>query len=784
MEVNNKVLGNKHSGNAAGAGKKKYVYFFLILAIFSLYQCKTRVIALRQSPEKSSAVDLNSSPVVSPAESIKKMQVEEGFEVKLIASEPLISTPVALTFDNNNRIWVLEMTAYMPDTAGTGEEAPAGKIVILEDKNRDGVADERKVFLDSLLMPRAFCLIGNGILVAEPPNLWYYEINNDKPGKRVLVDNKYTEGGNVEHRPNGLLRAMDNWIYNAKSSKRYRKMGDKWLIEQTHFRGQWGISQDNYGRLYYNDNSTNLLGDYFTPGLGSANRNQRSVAGYAEKIVPDNRVYPARPTPGVNRGYMKGILDDSLRLVNFTAACGPVIYRGDLFGAAYAFNAFVAEPSANLIKRNILYENGYITGGQQAYRGKEFLTSTDERFRPVNLYNGPDGALYMVDMYRGIIQHKTYLTPYLKNQIGQRKLTDPLTCGRIYKIVPRKKKAKNIRFSDDPVKLVALLGHPNGWVRDRAQQMLIDGKINQAIPALQEALKEKNNPFRVMHALWTLEGLGALRTEEVLSLLRLPSWPIRMQALSVVPSVINEITYKQYIPVLEQMIVQNDDLAVPYITFLVPFIRSFDKIAADNLLQSLVKKYPDNRYVADAVISTLQGREEIYQKEIARSLPDTNLVLHKQLQRVIIAAQNVLRNRDPRALVKEFPKGVAIFGSACQTCHGADGNGIAGLAPPLNKSEWVAGDKSRLIAIVLFGLTGPVQVNGHLYKAPEINGDMPGIGYSKEFSDEDVAQLLSFVRRSWQNNADKVNPEDVTKLRRKFKNREKAFTMEELNKLL
>ena len=199
--------------------QKKYMCFFLTVIILGLYQC-----AAKKSVDPKTA-DLNSSPVLSPEESIKKMQVEEGFEVQLVAAEPLVKSPVAFTFDSNNRIWVVEMTSYMPDTVGTGEEAPSGKVVILEDKNRDGLYDDRKVFLDSLVLPRALCLIEGGILVAEPPNLWYYEINNDKPGKRTLVDGQYTGEGNVEHFPNGLLRAMDNWIYNAKSAKRYRKKG-------------------------------------------------------------------------------------------------------------------------------------------------------------------------------------------------------------------------------------------------------------------------------------------------------------------------------------------------------------------------------------------------------------------------------------------------------------------------------------------------------------------------------------------------------------------------------
>ncbi|TDQ11348.1 DUF7133 domain-containing protein [Pedobacter metabolipauper] len=758
---------------------KLYIYTFLILLVFSLYQCKSYKKAVQKTSATEQPVDFSRSPIVSPQDAIGKMKVEDGFEVQLVAAEPLISTPVAMSFDTKGRIWVVEMTGYMPDTLGRGEDLPSGKIVILTDINGDGVADERNVFLDSLVLPRAICLIDNGIMVAESPNLWFYEINGDKPGKRTLVDAKYAVDGNVEHQPNGLLRALDNWIYNAKSSKRYRKKGSKWIIEDTHFRGQWGISQDNYGRLYYNDNSTNLVGDYFTPGFGATNKNQRNVSGYSERTVQDNRVYPARPTPGINRAYMPGILDDSLRLKNFTAACGPLIYRGALFGADYEFNAFVAEPSANLIKRNILNENGYQVKGKQAYQGKEFLASIDERFRPVSLYDGPDGALYVVDMYRGIIQHKTYATPYLIDQIKKRDLTQPLNCGRIYKIVPKDKKAAALKITDDPKSLVALLGNANGFIRDQAQQYLLDQKNKAAIPYLKEVLSTGSNPLQVIHALWVLEGLNALQTHEVLTLLKNETWSIRMQALSVIPSVINGSSYRSYALALQQDALLNDEKAAPYIAYLTNFIKSYDDNAAKNIQLALISRYRDNNFVADAVISTMPYQEEAFKQSIAKLVPDTNLRINKQLQRAISNYKSTLKNKDPFVLAKQYPKGSALFLSTCQTCHGPDGNGIKSLAPPLNKSEWVTGDKNNLIAIVLFGLTGPVKVNGHIYEAPEISADMPGIAHSEEISDEDIAQLLSYIRASWQNNAGKVDVKDVVGMRTKLKGRQKAFTAEE-----
>lgn len=723
------------------------------------------------------------SPVIEAQEAIKKMHIENGFTAQLVAAEPLITAPVAMTFDDKGRIWAIEMQDYMPDTLGNGEDIPSGKVVILSDTNGDGVMDNRKVFLDSLVLPRAICLIEDGILVAEPPKLWHYDIQNDRPVNKTLIDSAYAEGGNVEHQPNGLLRAMDNWIYNAKSAKRYRKKGTQWLIEKTHFRGQWGISQDDQGRLFYNNNSENLLGDYFSPGLGAANDHQRSVAGFDKKIVPDNRVYPVRPTPGVNRGYMEGILDDSLRLVNFTAACGPLIYNGDLFDKAYYGNAFVAEPAGNLIKRNILEDKGYVVEGHQAYKGKEFLASEDERFRPVNLSVGPDGALYVVDMYRGIIQHKTYLTPYLKNEIKERALTKPLSCGRIYKIVPQKGKEQKVTFAKNADSLVALLGHPNSWVRNEAQQLLIDGKFTSAAPTLRNNLQQTTNPLLLIHSLWTLEGLNALQTADVLPLLQQSNWTIRMQALSVLPSIINKSNYQPFVSEWQKMIDTNDTLAAPYIGFLVHSIQSINPSVAHQLLATLTKKYGNNIYVADAVISNLENKEAEFYKESLRMNGDTTLAINKRLKKVMEDIAKAKNNSNAKKLAKQYPKGAALFQSVCQTCHGPDGNGVASLAPPLNNSNWVLGDKKRLIPIVLYGLTGPVKVGDKLYKAPEISGDMPGIGQNKEFSDEDIAQVLSYIRNSWSNKAEPIKASDINAIRNKYKDRQKAFTMEELNKI-
>lgn len=719
------------------------------------------------------------SPVLDAKTALQHIQVEPGLEVQLVAAEPQTFVPVAMTFDEKGRMWVVEMNGYMPDTSGTGEEKPDGKIVILEDNNHDGAIDSRKVFMDSLVLPRAVCLVGNGVLVAEPPRLWFVENNNDHAGKKTLVDDKYTEGGNVEHQPNGLLRAMDNWIYNAKSDKRYRREGNKWLIERTHFRGQWGISQDNYGRLFYNNNSENLLGDYFSPGLGAQNAMQRHTAGYDENIVPDNRVFPIRPTPGVNRGYMKDVLDDSLRLVNFTAACGPLVYRGGLLGEAYEGNVFVAEPSANLIKRNLLQDSGYIVTGKQAYHNREFLASTDERFRPVSLYTGPDGALYILDMYRGIIQHKTYLTPYLKNEIRVRNLTEPLNCGRIYRVVP--KGAHNVQpvtLPNEPAKLLALLDHPNGWIRDKAQQMIVDGHYTPLTPQLRERLKRQDQPWGAFHALWTLEGLGQLQLDDIAVLLQQANPYLKIQALAALPGVITPQNSSRVLALIEPL--QHNVLLAPSVAWLLPYIKPLQATAAAALQTQLMQQFANDKYVSDAIINNMAGNEQQLLKQITGWNADSTLLIRRRLKKVMTDIANRRKAKMDESLPKEYPRGNIIFKTICQTCHGADGEGIQSLAPPLNQSNWVNGDKDKLIAIVLFGLTGPVQVSGKLYKSPEINGDMPGIGSNDEFSDDDIAQVISFIRNAWSNRAAKVTEKDILKVRQQYKGRQKSFTMDEL----
>ncbi|RYE39868.1 MAG: c-type cytochrome, partial [Sphingobacteriales bacterium] len=385
-----------------------------------------------------------------------------------------------------------------------------------------------------------------------------------------------------------------------------------------------------------------------------------------------------------------------------------------------------------------------------------------------------------LDMYRGIIQHKTYETPYLINQIKLRDLSAPLSCGRIYKIVPKGKKYMSTSIAIDPAELVDQLGNSNGFIRDLAQQTIQDRHLSAAIPFLRKALQDSTNHLKTIHSMWILEGLDALQTNDLLYLMDQDDWHVKVQALTALPSVINVQSFTKYTSTLQRIFDAGDERVMPYLAFCAKSVKPYDPEFADKLLLNLAQKYKANSFVSDAVISNLEFREELFEQKVSTLVPDTNQRIHKQFRKVLNSIRSAQKNKDPEMVARLYPKGLKVFQSTCQTCHGPDGNGIKSLAPPLNKSEWVNGEKDKLISIVLFGLTGPIKVNGYVYKAPEISGDMPAIAHSEEIDDEDIAQLLSFLRTSWQNNSDKVDVKEVSAVRAGSKNRDKAYTQQEL----
>ncbi|MDP1814958.1 MAG: c-type cytochrome [Leadbetterella sp.] len=689
--------------------------------------------------------------------------IEEGFDLKVIASENLIKAPVAMDFDNKGRMWVVEMTGYMPNLEGIGEEEPTGKIKILEDLDKDGVVDRSKVFLDKLVLPRAMAFVYGGLLYVDGPKLWFVEIKNDKPGKKTLVDPIYAEGGNVEHASNGLMMNVDNWIYNADYNFRYRLQNGKWLKEPTSLRGQWGITKDNFGRLFYNNNSTHLQGDFVLPNRILKNKYFRPKAA-ENQMLTDNKVFPIHAT-SVNRGYIKDVLDKNGFLKEVTASCGPMIYRGSAFPTSYNQNAFVCVPEANLITRSILNIKSTSIKGNRAIAGKEFIASKDEGFRPVNLFNGPDGAIYIVDMHRGIIQHKAYISQYLTELLAKKQLDTLQNAGRILKVTHKNTKAFEIPdFTKTTSKdLVNLLSHPNGWIRDRAQQLLILKKDLSILKDL-KALTHSNSEFGTeIHALYVLEGLNALSfgfLEENAKKSKQPETVAHVLGLLEKYAIQDNIVkFKQLAKVLQTQNNETIDL------YLASSLGSWIKISENNflpILSEIEKKYSTDKVFQDALTSSLEGKETIFiDKMTPNELLKTNLNLaitnrqKKELNPIFVKVKNEVDGRT---------KGLQLFRSICATCHGADGKGIENLAPPLKGSEYIDGSTKRLAAIILHGIGGPMSVGGKRY---ELNNEMPALLNNSSISDQDIVDIIGFTQNAYAKEPKRISAADVKKMRLK-----------------
>lgn len=708
-------------------------------------------------------VGFNALSYEEPNISLENYTIEDGFDLSIVASEPFLKAPVSMDFDNKGRMWVVEMIGYMPNLEGIGEEEPNGRISILEDLDKDGVVDHAKVFLDKLVLPRALAHVYGGLLYVDGPKLWFVDIKNDKPGKKILVDPVYAEGGNVEHSSNGLMTNIDNWIYNANYNFRYQRKNGKWLKEPTTYRGQWGITKDNFGRLYFNDNSTNIKGDYVLPNKVIKNKYFKPILSENQRLA-SNRVFPIHQT-SVNRGYQKGVLDEQGYLKDVTAACGPLVYRGGVFPAAYNLNAFVCVPEANLIKRNILDFKNIETTASQAIEGKEFIASTDEGFRPVNLFTGPDGAMYIVDMHRGIIQHKAYISQYLTEQLAGKKLDTLQNAGRILKVVSKTIKPNPIPDLSKATsqELVALLSHPNGWLRDRAQQLLIQKKDKKVVKDLLALIKIENELATSIHALYVLDGMNALSFDILSNIISQSKQPETIaHALGLLERFSSNALVPKMKTLSEQLLTQNNETIDLYLSMSLSAWVNVSEATFLPILSEIDKKYATQKIFQEAITSSLEGREALYLKTMnPNDLLKRNLATavsnrdKKEMNSIFVKEKNVVDNRT---------KGLQLFRTICAACHGADGKGIQDLAPPLKGSEYIDGSIHRLASIILHGLSGPINVGGKLY---QLNNDMPGLANNKSLSDQDIADIIKFTQNAFAKEGKGISADEIKKLRDK-----------------
>lgn len=626
---------------------------------------------------------------LTPEEELATFKLAPGFHAELVAAEPMVESPVALAWDEKGRLFVCEMRGYMHDVEGAGEDQRIGRIVMLEDTDGDGKMDKRTVFADGLLMPRALMCVNGGLLVSEPPNLWFMKDTDGDGGAdaKESVDASYgTAGGQPEHMANSPTWLLDNWIYSANHSKRYRLKDGKFVDEVTGLRGQWGMSQDNFGRQFYNSNSDFLRSNFIPESLGRRNPNYTASAGLGVQVVKDQATWPAHPTPGVNRGYDPKQLREDGTLATCTATCGASIYRGSLFPKEYRGNVFIPEPAGNLVKRLILSEKNGLISGTHALKSTEFWTSTDERFRPVSSYCGPGGALYVVDLYRGIIQHKSFLTHYLVANIKDRNLETPFNQGRIWRVVPDKTKVASVVLPAEGLKLVALLESADGWTRDTAQRLLVERKDAEVVPSLVSMAQKSKSQLARLHALWTLDGMGALAPEVISVGLKDKDSKVRAAAV--------RLAGRPQVAELAKMV---SDLSADVQIALGFQLSSFPESHEATL--TLALNAGSQPLVRDAILSGLRGRElETLQALLAKKSKTVPTAVYEALAQAVLTERRKDRVKTLLEVIAAQPTNAPVQAALLMGASGKVKTGKSGPAAKLLYLESLPSELATLTA--------------------------------------------------------------------------------------
>ncbi|PSR55838.1 dehydrogenase [Adhaeribacter arboris] len=501
----------------------------------------------------------NAAPTggVPPEKALSTFELEPGFKIELVAAEPLVADPVAMEIDENGRMYVVEMHGYPLDKSGSG------KIKLLTDTNGDGRMDKSTTFAEGLMLPTGIMRWKKGVLVTDPPTVLYLEDtdgDNQADVKKTVLTGFAVS--NPQHNLNNPLLGLDNWIYvghesavtakiyqdefgdagkdilypdkpngprliNNASGRSVRFRPDEYALEITSGDTQFGHTFDTWGRHFLVSNANHIFQEVIAePYL---RRNPDLLVTDATQSLSDHEnaaeVFPITKNPENQLLTDVGVI---------TSACAITSYQGGAFPEDFNSNVtFVAEPVSNLVHVDRLKPKGASFTASRLRPHKEFLASTDAWFRPVNMYTGPDGALYLVDYYRQIIEHPEWMA---EDVVKSGALYNGTDKGRIYRISAADAKpvawTKELNLGNaTDEQLVAKLAEPNIWWRRNAQRLLVDRKSEKVIPALRQMAQNKAAALGRLHALWTLEGMHQLSPDLIIQALQDSEPGIRENAI-------------------------------------------------------------------------------------------------------------------------------------------------------------------------------------------------------------------------------------------------------------
>jgi mono/diheme cytochrome c family protein/glucose/arabinose dehydrogenase len=707
----------------------------------------------------NAGADLSPKPPVlplTPAEEAKRLLLPPGYRMEPVLSDPLIEDPAQVAFDGNGRMFVLELRGYYQTPEGIDLIPPIGRISLHEDRNNDGTFEHHSVFVDKLVFPRFVTPFGaNTILTMETnaDEVWKYT-DTDRDGvadKKELFTTNFGRAGNMESQQASLFWAMDNWLYSTVNAFRLRWTPNGVLKEPTGPNSsQWGITQDNDGKVWFQSGASGLPG-YFQFPVHYGN------FAAPDQFEPDlNVVWGAPIRIGDIQAGLPGTRMPDGSLIYATAAAGNEIYRGDRLPKDLIGDYLYGEEVARIVRRLRPVKTEGLTQLRNVYPRSEFIRSLDPLFRPVDITTGPDGTIYIADMYRGMIEGAEWAKEgtYLREKIKQYQLDKVTGHGRIWRLSHdgiSRDRTRPRMLNETPAQLVAHLSHPNGWWRDTAQRLLVLAQDKSVARSLQTLARSSKDLLARVHALWTLEGLGVLDATLTRTLLRDVNPRMRVQALRA-----SETLYKA----------GDRSFGSDYRTMATD---ADTDVAIQALLTMNVLKVADTDAASKAAMNGSRARGVQFVAE-----------------RILNAAAASGRGGRGATISPEqqssIERGAAIYSELCYACHGTDGRGtptpgaVAGslLAPSLAGSPRVNGHRDYVIKSLLHGLSGPI--DGKAY--PQV---MVSMGSNK---DQWIADVTSYVRNSFGNSGTFATPDDVATARASSGDRKAPWTVPELESSL
>jgi mono/diheme cytochrome c family protein len=702
----------------------------------------------------------------TPAEELKQFILQPGYRLELVLSDPEIQDPVAMAFDGNGRMFVLEQRGYMQDADATGELDPVGRISLHIDTDNDGVYDKHTVFVDRLSFPRFVTPFGPNTILTKESNadeVWKFtDTNGDGVAdKKELFDTGYGRTGNVEHQEAFLTWAMDNWMYSTYNAFRARWTPHGVLKESTGANGSaWGVTQDNDGKQWFQGGASGLPSYWQFPIVyGNFGGGRGSATMDPDLAIP----WGAPIRIADMQGGMAVIRTPDGSLKSTTAGAGGDIFRGDRLPKDLVGEYFYGEQVARIVRRVHPETEEGLTTIRNAYPNNEFIKSLDPYFRPVDQATAPDGTMYIADMYHGIIQESQW-TPrgsYLRAKIEQYDLDKVIHKGRIWRLVYDgvkrdhsdaldRDKAVPRMNNETAAQLVTHLSHPNGWWRDTAQQLLVLKQDKSVVPALQNLAKSSPNLLARFHAMWSLEGLGALDAATARQLMEDREPRMRVQAIRA-----SETLYKA-----------GDK------SFAADYKRLTKDPNVDVVIQSMLTM---NRWKVPDATATIKATADSNKTRGVQTV--ANAVLNPT---PVAGGGGGGRGGGGIALTPEqqnlVERGGQIYQELCFACHGNDGFGTprpesnSTMGPALAGSPRVNGHRDYIVKAVLHGLSGPIDNKTYTEVMLPMESN----------KDEWIAAVSSYVRSSFGNTAGFVTPADVTRVRAATAARKTPWTIDEL----